>query len=318
MKRPIATLVFMVLISIFLSSCITIDDVSQPTNGTLGEPFTVTVNTRNTAFTGDWGIPVFAVNLPDTWEIVSCTAVFDFGTYDCTTPDPNHDWFVNNRHPGNWQSRQLLPIRYYPPGSTGEVTWTIRPTTTGDFFLDYWASAFQPLQNTYRTSVNNDNEYAFDHPITISRATPIPTLNDYSMVILAGLLVLSSVFFLKSKKDTKMKTPFAVILMIIGITAILLYQSTETIAQDTGSATPVTPTMNNLKILAATGDNQAILNDINWSSEEKAWLEQLSDEDLQAALQVFNESENPKNIRCMVITDPPQLKCKDCTNLVEE
>jgi hypothetical protein len=93
---------------------------------------------------------------------------------------------------------------------------------------------------------------------------------------------------------------------------------TETIAQDTGAATPVTPTMNNLKILAATGDNQAILNDINWSSEEKAWLEQLSDEDLQAALQVFNESENPKSIRCMVITDPPQLKCKDCTNLVEE
>lgn len=329
MKRRIAVLAFLILFSIFLSSCIFINDVEQTDSWTLGVPFTSTVTTTITWDDEDDVFsctPVFAVKLPEFWQVVSCTALFDTATYVCDTEDPDHLAFLPEPTDGTWYSFRMFDDatgpRNFNIGDVIVVTWTIRPTTVGYFELDYWASV-DIVGYGYASNVlaNIVTYNPFGHDITIAAASSIPTLNEYAMLILSGLLVFASIVFLKSKKDTKMKMPFAVILAVLGGALVLFSQSPEVIAQDSRI---IPPTPENFKLIAVTeSPRDEILNKFDWSEEERQWLvynlPKLTDEDLQAALQVFSESENPENIRCMISnTDSPKLKCVDCTHLSEE
>ena len=148
MKRNKALMVIPVLAFLFalIPGCIIIDSVSQPETGYLHRPFEAVVQNITDDDFDLPGNPVFAVNLPDSREIVACKALLNDSTvYSCDVPDPDNSADINDKYyPGNWQSRGM-PMQDIAKGDKIQVTWTIRPNTPGKHKLDFWTSVYFEL-----------------------------------------------------------------------------------------------------------------------------------------------------------------------------
>ena len=324
MKRLVLICACLLLFPVFLTSCIEITNVDSPDFGILGRTFEATVNvtfndTEDNGEDGNTGTPVFSVNLPDGWEIVECTALYNATAYDCAISEPGLNSlldFFYSPFEGNWNSRRMPLTQTFVPGETIDVTWTIRPTSAGDFELHYWAVVDEGNGN-YLWDLNQDTNITFNHPITI--AAQIPTLNEYAIFLLAGLLMMSSIIFLKKKKVAKLRYPFAFILFSL-ISAMIFFQAMETNAQGDEAPSKLKPTKENIKSVSADENPRAaILEKFDLTAEQVEILNQLSDENLQTVLQIFEEAENPEDVKCMLINStPPKVKCIDCAKLPKE
>lgn len=307
---------------VFLAGCIGIQLLSlvQPTTGYNGKSFvaraTAEIYDSGDAGADDDSDPVFAVNLPECFEVLGCMADINGDTYSCEELSELEDWIldiINQLFGSNWVVRK---ISNFPEGETlpYEVVfdWTILPKCTGSFNLDYlvWQSG---LSGDVVVTVDS----SMGHPIRIA-AMPIPAMSGYSALIFAGLLLIASLAFMLLKKrqagnPLRSIAPFlfaaaASILILGGISTAhaedvkmdLTVENVKIFIQEAKS----------IKTVPTETARDVILANFNLTTEQAEFLAQLSDEDLEKMYETMLNAEDVDDVRCMFVNGtPPRAAC---------
>lgn len=313
---------------VFLVGCVGILllSVVQPTEGKVGQSFVTSV-TAQIYDSGDEGAldeaePVFAVNLPECFEVLSCSADINGDSYSCEEPPPLEQWIldiIGQLFGTNWVAQG---ISGFPEGENSVVfNWTILPNCPGNFNLDYLVWLSGPSSDVTVTVDSSG-----DHPIQISamRAIAVPTMSGYHIMILAGLLLIYSVVHLRLKKRRagnllRSIVPFlflaAVSIQIVGgistanavdVKMDLTVENVKTFVQNQNSNAAKTSE----ETVSTETVRDVILANFNLTTEQAAFLAQLSDEDLEELYEKIVNAENVDDVRCMFVNgNSPMAVC---------
>jgi len=289
--------------------------VAQPNKGLIGKSFVATVTAQIYDSGGqgasDESEPLFAVNLPECFEVLSCTANINGNIYSCEEPTQLEDWIVdiiNQLFGTNWAIRK---ISNFPEGENMVVfNWTILPKCTGNFNLDYLVWLSGPTDDPTVTV-----DASTGHLIQI--AAPVPAISGYGALIFAGLLLIASLGFMLLKKGRagnplRSIVPFlflaaASILILGGISTAhaedakmdLTVENVKIFVQDLRAGTKPTETARDV-----------ILANFNLTPEQAEFLAQLSDEELEKMYETILNAENVDDVRCMFVNgNPPRAVC---------
>lgn len=189
-KGTIVQKLFVVFPVLFLTGCFFIIEVNQPASGIVDETFTVTVEVEvNDSCDTATCLPLFGIAMPPDWVIESCEYSGDVsGVCEEDTSlgvsigfgptDPDNEWFiyVGENEPYFLEER-------------ASVTWVVRPTSEGDFILDYAAGGYASDSDGASAYTLSENDASLDHPITIQQQPapqpiPVPGLGVIGILML--------------------------------------------------------------------------------------------------------------------------------------
>lgn len=188
-----------------LTGCIEIDDVDQPTVGTVNETFDVELKVSSDRGTCRFSdrLAEVALTIPIGWEIGNCSFVAGSSSVPqvchTTASRQNNELNLLPLAPG-YQCPALSSIidtSEYPV-TAGVIHFTITPRSAGDFSITYIGSAhaYSLISDTksWFTGGNSENNAIAIAPAQapIPSAAPVPTIGAFGLGALSLLVILAA------------------------------------------------------------------------------------------------------------------------------
>lgn len=189
------------------AGCLNVVSVNQPDSASAGQSFIVTmdviVGDQASTNVFNSGYPIFGAMLPDGWEVLSCSYSGDFSGICSESTATAFEGYSNapvgyswHQYDGETEDFTGL-INEDLINREATVTWTIRPTSSGEFSINYAAGGvgIVPLDPpSTNTGVENNNSApgaGFNQPISVAAngtIEAVPALSAVNLVLLTALL----------------------------------------------------------------------------------------------------------------------------------